>query len=129
MSSPAPAPTGYADSLRLLGESLLASLQDRIQLFTLELQEEKFRLIQIFIWISSAIFAAMMVVTFATLTVVYLFWETARLAALGGLTALYAIALLAIIVGFRRFIDRQPKPFAGTLQEIGEDRACMQTAN
>ena len=67
--------------------------------------------------------------TFASLTLVYLFWESARIAVLGGLTVLYGGALLAIIVAFRRYLARQPSPFAATLQEIGKDRACIQPKN
>jgi uncharacterized membrane protein YqjE len=127
--TPPPAPAGLLASFRTLGDTLVASLQDRLELFSLELQEEKFRLIQIFLWISAAVFAGMMALVFASLTVVYLFWESARLAALGGLTALYAGALVAIIIGLRRYLARQPVPFAATLQEIKEDRACIRTGN
>ena len=127
MEPATPAPMGYLSSLRSLGEGLLASVQDRLELFTVELQEEKFRLIQTFIWISAAVFAGMMAITFASLTLVYLFWDSARLAVLGGLTILYAGALVVIIIAFRRYLARQPKPFAATLHEIGEDRACIRT--
>ena len=116
-------------SLRTLGDGLMASVQDRIGLFSLELQEEKFRLIQTFVWISAVLFTGMMTVMFASLTLVYFFWESARLAALGGLTLLYAGALVSIIIAFRRYLARQPKPFAATLEEIGEDRVCIQTEN
>jgi uncharacterized membrane protein YqjE len=120
---------GLLGSFRTLGDSLLATVQDRLALFSVELQEEKFRLIQTFIWISGAVFTGMMAITFASLTLVYVFWESARLAVLGGLTLLYSGALVAIIVAFRRYLARQPKPFAATLQEIGEDRACIRKPN
>jgi len=129
MEPATPAPAGYLNSLRSLGDSFLASAQDRLQLFTVELQEEKFRLIQTFIWISAAVFAAMMAVTFASLTLVYFFWASARLAVLAGLAIFYAAALVAIIIAFRRFIARQPSPFAATLHEIGEDRACIRNGS
>jgi uncharacterized membrane protein YqjE len=120
---------GFLSSFRALGDGLLATVQDRLELLTVELQEEKFRLIQTFIWISAAVFTAMMAITFASLTLVYLFWESARLAVLGGLTVFYAGALVAIIVAFRRFIARQPRPFTATRQEIGEDRACIRNGS
>jgi len=129
MHTPPPAPPGFAHSLRALGDGLIASVQDRIELFSVELQEEKFRLIQTFVWISAAIFTGMMAVAFASLTLVYLFWESARLAVLGGLTVLYTGALVAIVIAFRRFIARQPSPFAATLHEIGEDRACIRNGS
>jgi uncharacterized membrane protein YqjE len=119
------APAGILDSLRVLGDSLLATVQDRLELFSVELQEEKFRLILTFIWISAAVFTAMMAIAFASLTLVYLFWESARLAVLGGLTLFYVGALVWIILAFRRYIARQPSPFSATRQEIGKDRTCI----
>jgi len=119
------APPGLVDSFRSLGDGLIASVQDRLGLFAVEVQEEKFRLVQTFVWISAAVFTAMMTVMFASLTLVYLFWERDRLAALVGLTLLYGGGLVAIIVAFRRYLARQPAPFAATLEEIGEDRACI----
>lgn len=123
------APSGFLDSFRVLGDSLLATVQDRLELFSVELQEEKFRLILTFIWISAAVFTAIMTIAFASLTLVYLFWESARLAALGGLTLFYAGALVAIILAFRRYIARQPSPFSATRQEIGKDRTCIRNEN
>ena len=125
METPPPASPGLVESLRSLGDGLIASVQDRLGLFSVEMQEEKFRLIQTFFWISAAVFTAMMTVLFASLTLVYLCWESARLAALGGLTLLYAGGLVTILVTFRRYLARQPAPFAATLEEIGEDRACI----
>jgi uncharacterized membrane protein YqjE len=127
MDNGAPAPPGFLGSLRALGDGLLATVHDRLELFSVEVQEEKYRLIQTFVWISAAVFSAMLTVTFASLAVVYLFWETARLAVLVGLALFYAAALVAIIIGFRRFLARQPDPFTATRQEIGEDRACIRS--
>jgi uncharacterized membrane protein YqjE len=129
MEKESPASSGLLGSFRTLGDALVATLQDRLELVSVELQEEKFRLIQIFIWISAAVFAGMMAITFASLTLVYLCWESARLAVLGGLTLLYAGALVTIVVAFRRYLARQPRPFTATLQEIGEDRACIRTGS
>jgi len=122
-----PAPASFMGSLRSLGDGLLASVEDRLELFAAELQEEKFRLIQTVIWICAAAFTGMLAIIFASLTLVYLFWDSARMAVLGGLAAMYAVALVAVVVAFRRFLARQPQPFAGTLREIREDRACIRS--
>ncbi|HEX2861105.1 MAG TPA: phage holin family protein [Lacunisphaera sp.] len=124
-----PSVPGFMGSLRALGDGIVATVQDRLELFSLELQEEKFRLIRIFIGIGAAIFAGMMFLTFASLTLVYLFWETARLPLLSGLTVFYAALLAVIVLALRRFLARQPDPFAATLQELKADRACIGTAN
>lgn len=123
------APTGLLASFRVLGDGLAASLQDRLELFSVEMQEEKFRLIQTFIWISAAVFAGMMALAFASLTLVYFCPPHARLGMLGGLTFLSAASLATIVVTFRRYLARQPKPFAATLHELAEDRACIRPAS
>lgn len=129
METPSATSPGFLQSIHTLADSLLATLEDRIELVSVELQEEKHRLIQTFIWISAAVFTAVMAIAFASITLVYLLWDSARLYALGGLTLLYTAALVAIIVGFRRHIARQPKPFAATLSEIRADRSCIRTQN
>jgi len=129
METAPPGSGGVLNSLRSLGDGVLASVQDRLELFSIELREEKVRLIQTFVWISAAVFLGMLAIMFASLTLVYLFWESARLVVLGGLTALYGGALVVIIIAFRRYLARQPSPFAATLHEIGEDRACIRREN
>ncbi len=123
------APPGILASLSTLADGLLATVEDRFELFSLELQEEKFRLIQLFVWISAAVFAGMLAITFASLALVYFFWESARLAVLVGLAIFYTGAAVAIILAVRRFIARQPSPFSASRQEIGADRACIPKEN
>ena len=129
METPPPASPGFLGSFRDLGDGLLATVEGRVELFSVELQEEKFRLIQAMLWISAVVFAGMMAAMFASLTLVYLFWDSARLAVLGGLAAFYAAALVAIILAFRRHLARQPKPFAATLDELGADRSCIRNTS
>lgn len=116
-------------SLRTLCDGLLASGAQRLELLSVELQEEKLRLIQIFMWIGAVVFTGLMAITFASLVLVYAFWESARLAVLGGLALFYAASFLAAILAFRSHLARQPKPFAATISELGADRACIRTAN
>jgi uncharacterized membrane protein YqjE len=120
-----PPSTGFVTALRQLGDGLLASVQDRVQLLSLDVHEEKVRLLQIHVWTSVALFTGMLAVMLASLTLVYLFWDHARLAVLGSLTALYAGSCVAIIVALRRMMNRHPRPFAATLAELESDRACL----
>ncbi len=125
MSSPPLSSVGFLGALRKLCEGLIVGAEQRIALLSAELQEEKLRLIQIFFWISAVVFSGMMAVAFASLLLVYIFWEYARLWVLGGLALFYAGVFLAVLLAFRRFIDRQPQPFAATISELTEDRACI----
>lgn len=123
------ASSGLLDAARKLGESLLATVHDRVELFSLEFQEEKYRLIRLFVLMSAVVFAGVMAATFVSLTLVYLFWESARIYVLAGLAVFYCAAVAVLVYSIRRYIERGPRPFAGTLQELREDRTCIRPTN
>jgi len=125
MDARAPASGGFLGSLRSLADGLIGSAQERLELISLELHEEKLRFIQTFIWVSAAVFSGGFALAFVSLTVVYLFWDTARLQVLGGFAVFYSAAFLIILQRYRKFIARQPKPFEATMAELREDRACI----
>lgn len=129
MSPSDPSLPGTLSALRALGDGVLGSLEDRVVLLALEVEEEKRRLVRTLIWISAAIFTAVMTAGLATLTTVYLFWETARIGVLTGATILYASLLAVSIVTLRQVLARQERPFSATLAEIREDRKCVRGEN
>lgn len=120
---------GILGSLRTLADGLLSTTQDRLELISIELQEEKLRLVQTLVWASVILHVGMMALMFASLTLVYAFWESARLAVLGGLALVYAGTLVTLIVLFRRSLERQPKLLASTLQVLQSDRSCIRGKN
>lgn len=121
----APAP-GLVGALCRAGDNLLATVQDRVALVALELQEEKLRLIRVHLWLSLALGTGLLALTFASLTVVYLIWPYAPLAVLLGFTGLYGAACAAVVAGLRRLLREEPRPFAATLEELAKDRVCLQ---
>lgn len=125
MNSTPPAPSGIVASLRSFGDGLLRSIHDRVALLGIELEEEKLRLVQIVIWIGAAIVASVMALTLGSLTLVLLFWDSARIAVAAGLTVLYVAVLAGIVVYLKRMLSSQPRPFAASLEEITEDRSCL----
>jgi uncharacterized membrane protein YqjE len=129
MDTRTPGPSGLLGSLRGLADSLLGSAHDRLQLLAVELQEEKHRLIQIFVWISAIVFLAMLALVFGSLAIVVYWWETARVAVVCSLAAVYTVALIVVVLGFRRYVKRQTKPFAATLGELRQDRECIRAEN
>jgi uncharacterized membrane protein YqjE len=120
-----PPALGYVASLRALVDALIASGQQRLELLSVEFQEEKLRLIHLGLLLSTAIIAGLLALTFASLTLVYLFWETARLTVLGTLTGAYGIAAVVAVLMLRRFLARQPKVFSASWQELAKDRVCL----
>ena len=129
MEARLPGSSGLLGSLRGFADGLIGSAHDRLELLTIELHEEKFRLIQAFIWISSIVFLAALALIFVSLALVVLFWETARMAVVTTLAAGYVLGLVATVIGFKNYLKRQPRPFAGTLAELKSDRACIRGEN
>lgn len=124
MKPTAPAP-GFVGSLRQLGDGLIATVQDRVRLISLELQEEKVQLLRVHLWLSVALFTGLLAVTFASLTLLYLFRDRAPLAVLAALTGLYTLACTVMVLGLRRMLRGQPPPFSATLEELEKDRTCL----
>jgi uncharacterized membrane protein YqjE len=129
MSSEAARPAGIVSAAGTFVESALELAKSRFQLFGVELQEEKYRLVQMVIWLAAAGFSAVMALTFVSITVVYAFWETARLEVLIGLTIFYVGAFAIILWQFRRFLADQPRPFSATLAEFEKDTECIRPKN
>jgi uncharacterized membrane protein YqjE len=125
MDTPASSHPGFIGSIRGLAEGVIGSVHDRLELFSVELHEEKHRLVQLVIWISALVVLALLAIVFASLALVVVFWETARVAVVLSLAGGYLIGAVAVAFGFKRFLARQTKPFAGTLAELREDRACI----
>ncbi len=129
MDSAAAKPSSVLAAASSLLDSVLASLQNRVQILSIELQEEKIRLVQLLVWVAAIVFAGMMTVAFASLTVIYFFWENARLAALGGMTVFYAVGVLILWIKLKSYLARQARPFQATLSELEKDRACIRPTN
>jgi uncharacterized membrane protein YqjE len=121
--------SGLLGSLRSLTDSLLGSVQDRVQLLGVELQEEKQRLVQILVWLAAIVSLGFLALIFASVALVIAFWDTARLATTVGLAVAYLAGLIVLVVLFKRYLARQPTPFNATLSELRDDRACIQPEN
>jgi uncharacterized membrane protein YqjE len=128
-SSPPPVSAGFIDSLRTFGASLVATVRDRVELFSVELHEEKYRLIQTLIWAGLGVFSAVMTATCLTAMLIYLFWESARLIVLIVFAVLYGGISLAIFLKLRRLWAKQPRPLEATLQELAADQECLRPKN
>lgn len=129
MESASSGSPGFVKSLAALGDSLLGALQERVELVSIEVAEEKRRFARLAVLLGAAVFAGGMALAFATLAVVYLLWDSARLAALGGFALLYGVAFAWITAVLRRRLSGEPRPFEATIGSLREDRACIRARN
>lgn len=125
-SSRPPPASGLLASVRDLADNVLGSVHDRFELLSIELHEEKYRLVRVLIWISATVFAAMLAAIFASGILVVAYWHTtARLPIIAGLAALYAIAAGLGVWKCRKLMASGTRPFTDTLNELKVDRECL----
>jgi uncharacterized membrane protein YqjE len=111
--------------VQAIGGNLAEIARGRLELFALELQEEKHRLIQMIAWTMAALFSGMMAFILINVTLVYLFWESARLTVLLSLTLFYTLMVCGISIRLVLYIKRQALPFAETIREFRKDKECF----
>lgn len=122
-----PAPSRLGESLRGLADSGLATVQTRLELFAVELKEEKLRAAGfLFDTVLAALFIGFGVVfLLAFLTV--LFWDSQRLLALGLATAgLLAAGIWAATRAATRMRSGS-RLFASSLAELAQDRDALRS--
>ena len=129
MDDPQESPPGIIDSFRKLLATLLATAQNRVELFALELQEEKCRLIELFIWVAVVVASGVMSLVMVTLTIVVVFWDDGRLAALITLSALYLLATAGAYRILNALLRKGGPPLAETVSELKKDLECLKTRN
>jgi uncharacterized membrane protein YqjE len=122
METRAPGSSGLLGSLRSFADGLLGSVHDRVELLSLEL-------IQTCLWITAIVLLSLLTIVFGSFALVVWLWETSRLTAIVGLAGVYLVGTIAAVVLFKRFLARQPPPFAATLNELKHDRACIRPEN
>lgn len=122
MAEPRAAGGGLFDSLKTLGATLAAILQNRLELLSTDLAEERARLGSILLLALVALFCLGVGVLLLTLLVVVLFWDTHRLAALGTLTALFLAAGAWIGWLARERLRSKPRLFEASIAELEKDR-------
>ena len=126
MSEASETKPGVWASLKRILDTLLATAQNRVELFVVELQEEKCRLVEVLLCAAAVAAFGMMTLSLVTFTIVVLFWENGRLLALAGLSILYLIGTgLAWSALQSRLKSRSA--FADTLEELKKDRSCLKT--
>jgi len=116
---------GLLTSAKRIGQSLLALLHTRVELFAVELQEEKLRAIRMLVWLTVALAlgVAGILVTVAALGI--FLWEKAGYFGLVGLAIVTLAGAAALLWILHRRILSGPDPFAATISEIGKDLECL----
>jgi uncharacterized membrane protein YqjE len=114
--------TGLFHSLSNFAGTLIAIAHTRLQLLTTELQEEVRQVGAILLWAFIAAFAAMLGLFLGALAVIFVFWDTHRIAASLAMIALFiGIAVVAALVLAQKLRSKPPM-LDDTLAELAKDR-------
>lgn len=116
---------GIVASARRLGNSVLGLLRTRVELFAVELQEEKLRALDLVLWVALAVALVVAAILLSIGTLALFLWQRAGYAGLIGLAAGVLAAAGAVFLLLRRKIARGPEPFAATVGEFRKDMECL----
>ena|ERR1035437_3316226 len=119
---------GIFASLRRLLRTVLAIAHNRLELFLVECQEERWRLFDALLLAGVVLILALMALMAATVTIVVLCMKADRLDLIIALVLVY---LAAAILAFWRLRSKLMKwePFSATLAELKKDKACLEEKN
>ena len=111
-----------ADSLTHITDLTLGLLRSRLQLVSMDFEDELRSAIGILLAGAAATALATFALLFGAFAVVALFWDEHRIAALIWASAAFAISAILIAFLIRRYLV-QKRPFlAATLEELERDR-------
>jgi uncharacterized membrane protein YqjE len=116
-------PPGLFKSLRKLAITLAATFQNRVELFAVELQEERHRLVEVLVLAGGAlVLGTLAVVAFSTV-LIFLFAQPYRIYAALGIGVLYLVSAAALVVRLKRRL--RSEAFEETLNQIKKDCECL----
>ncbi|WP_347901265.1 phage holin family protein [Pseudomonas purpurea] len=113
---------GSSESARRLGAAFLGLLHSHVELFGIELQEQKARTVSLLLFAGLALVFALLLLVGLSALVLILLWDTYRLTGIIGLCVFYALAALFCALRLKAAIFDESSPFHGTLEELANDR-------
>ena len=116
---------GLFSSVKRLLNTALAGVENRIELFLIELREARLRIFDVVLLGCAAALMGFMALLLVTVTLVVIFWDSARVPVLVALSACYSLATMAIFWRLKIRL-RNCSFFSATLNELKKDRACLE---
>jgi uncharacterized membrane protein YqjE len=121
--APAAAEAGLFASLRRMLATLITLVQTRLELVSVEIEEQIEYAASVLLWSIAAIFFASLTVLLLALTIVIAFWDEHRLLAAGLVTTSFALFAAIAVLVVRQRLRTRPRFLAATVGEFGRDAA------
>ncbi|WP_416427569.1 phage holin family protein [Pseudomonas sp. App30] len=114
--------TAAGPSSRRLGAALLGLLHSHVELFGIELQEQKSRTLSLLLFAGLALVFALLALVALSGLILILLWDNYRMQGMIGLAVFYLLAGLFCAMKLKAAIFDESSPFSGTLEELANDR-------
>ncbi|VXB47441.1 phage holin family protein [Massilia sp. 9I] len=108
-----------------IAANVLDLARTRLELATVELQEGAHRVMGYLAWALAAAVLALFALALVVLFVLVLFWDTHRLAAVGGMAVLFILGTLFAAMKLRAGLAARPPMLPATLAELRKDAAAL----
>jgi uncharacterized membrane protein YqjE len=116
---------GFLTAAARLARTGLGAVQNRIELFAVELEEQRVRMIETLVWAAALVLLAALAVILFTATIIFLFPPDVRIYALAGFAVLYLVGAIVAAVGLRGVVGHES--FPESLAQIKKDRAWLES--
>jgi len=114
---------GIFGLLRRLGRTAIGTLQNRVELAAVELQEERQRVLELILLAGGALMLAGIALVLFSAAIVFVFARDYRIYAALGLGVLYLVG--ATVLCFRIKAVLHTSPFTETVNQIRKDVECL----
>src|ERR1051326_6345012 len=114
---------GLFSSVKRLLNTALAGVDNRIELFLIELREARLRVLDLLLLACAAAVFGFMALLLVTVTLVVIFWDSARVAVLVAFGGSHRLGTIGIVWRLKILL-RNWTSFTATLEEFKKDRAC-----
>jgi uncharacterized membrane protein YqjE len=116
---------GLAAALSGIVATVVALVRTRVELATVEFEEEReYIKVALALIVVATVFACFAVVALSVLVVVWL-WDRYPLAALSGVTIVYALIAAGAVLALKQRLLAHGRPFAATLSELERDAEAL----
>ena len=110
-----------ADSVQALAAGSFVLARQRLELATLDMEEQLLRAMQILVRLLVAVALGTLALGALAATIVVGLWDTSRMAALVGVTAVFAVAAALAVRAVQTAAAARPSLLKGTLDELKRD--------
>ena len=123
--SASPPAAGLIASLQRLFATLIELAHTRLELVSVEIEEQIESAVALLLWGMAAIFFGSLTVLLLAFLIVIAFWDDHRLLAAGLVTAAFAVAAVIAAFVVRARLANRPRFFAATAGELKLDAAAL----